>query len=205
MSLEITKVGVSLVPIVNEKPMPPEQYEALDDATKADIETRRDALQQEINTFLRQVRDINKESRDQINDLNRRVGLYVVGNKIDSIREQHAELPAVISYLDDVQDYILSHLEDFTEDGQKQEANPAAKSASKRPPDPFLKYRVNIVVDNTGCPGRAGGHRDQSHLLQHVRPHGAAGSVRHAADRFHDDRGRLLHQGERRISRRQRP
>jgi len=151
--LEISKMGVSVIPIVNEKPVPPEEYETLDDATKADIEARKDALQQEINAFVRQVRDINKESRDRINDLNRRVGLYVVDNKIDAIREQHATLSAVLSYLDDVQDYILSHLEDFTEDSQKQEANPAAKSNLEAPADPFLKYRVNIVVDNTDVHG----------------------------------------------------
>ena len=151
--LEISKLGVSLVPIVNDKPVPPEEYETFDDATKADIETRRDALQQEINAFLRQVRDTNKESRDRINDLNRRVGLYVVDNKIDAIREQHATLSAVISYLNDVQDYILSHLDDFTDDGQKQESNPAAQSNLEAPADPFLKYRVNIIVDNTDVQG----------------------------------------------------
>ena len=151
--LEISKLGVSLVPIVNDKPVPPEEYETLDEATKADIETRREALQQEINGFRSQVRDINKASRDRVNDLNRRVGMYVVDMKIDAIREQHATLPMVISYLNDVQDYILSHLDDFTEDGQKQESNPAAKSNLDAPADPFLKYKVNIIVDNTDVHG----------------------------------------------------
>jgi lon-related putative ATP-dependent protease len=151
--LEISKLGVSLVPIVNDKPVPPEEYETLDEATKADIETRREALQQEINGFLRQVRDINKTSRDRINDLNRRVGIYVVDMKIDAIREQHASIPPVISYLNDVQDYILSHLDDFTEDGQKQESNPGTKSNLEAPADPFLKYKVNIIVDNTDVHG----------------------------------------------------
>jgi lon-related putative ATP-dependent protease len=152
-SLEISKMGVSVVPIVDGNPVSPEQYQALDEAIKAGIETKREALQQEINAFLRQVRDINKASRDQINELNRRVGMYVVGMKIESIKEQHAHLPKVIGYLDDVQNYILSRLDDFTDDGQKQETPPTGKLSLEAPADPFIKYRVNIVVDNTDVQG----------------------------------------------------
>ncbi|MBM3792094.1 MAG: ATP-dependent protease, partial [Acidobacteria bacterium] len=75
-SLELTKVGVSLVPIIHGKTITAEQYEVLDEATKKEIEKRRGELQQDINAFLRQVRDINRESRDQVNGLNRKIGLY---------------------------------------------------------------------------------------------------------------------------------
>jgi predicted ATP-dependent protease len=131
----------------------PEQFEALPDKTKNDIDAHREALQQEINGFLRQVRDINKASRDRVNELNRRVGMYVVGMKIESIKEQHTGLPEVASYLESVQDYILSHLEDFTEDGQKQDAAAPPRPSLDPPADPFLKYQVNIVVDNTEVKG----------------------------------------------------
>lgn len=152
-ALEILKMGVSIVPIVDGKAVGPEEFEALNEAVKSGIETRRESLQQEINSFLRQVRDINKASRDRINELNRRVGLYVVGMKIESIKEQHQNLPKVVDYLEDVQDYILSHLDDFNEDGQKQEAAAPAKFSLEPPADPFVKYRVNIVVDNTHVQG----------------------------------------------------
>jgi predicted ATP-dependent protease len=152
-ALEISKMGVSIVPIIDGNTVGPEQFEALDEAIKSAIETRREALQQEINAFLRQVRDINKTSRDRIDDLNRRVGLYVVGMKIESIKEQHTTLPAVIAYLDDVQNHILSHMDDFNEDGQKQESPPQTKLSLEPPADPFIKYRVNIVVNNTDTLG----------------------------------------------------
>jgi predicted ATP-dependent protease len=152
-SLDISKMGVSLVPVVEGNPLTPEQFEALPDKTKNDIEGRREALQQEINGFLRQVRDINKTSRDRVNELNRRVGMYVVGMKIESIKEQHTGLPEVASYLESVQDYILSHLEDFTEEGQKQDSAAPTRPSLDPPADPFLKYRVNIVVDNTEVKG----------------------------------------------------
>ena len=87
----------TLVPIIDGAPVGPEQFEALDEEVKADIETRREALQQEINIFLRQVRDINKASRERIEELNRGVGQFVVGGKIEGIKEQYAGLPDVIA------------------------------------------------------------------------------------------------------------
>jgi predicted ATP-dependent protease len=152
-SLDISKMGVSLIPLAEGTPLSPEQYEALDPETKKAIEARRDALQPEVNAFLRQVRDINKSSRDRVNELNRRVGLYLVGTRIESLREQNANRSKVLAWLDDVQDYILSHIDDFTEDAQKQESAPTVKLSLEPPSDPFLKYKVNVVVDNTGVKG----------------------------------------------------
>ncbi len=151
--IEITKVGVSLLPIMEGKPISPEQYEALDAEAKQQIESRRAGLDQDVQTFLRQVRDVNKDSRDRINDLHRRMGLYVVGGRLEGIREQHAGFPPVISYLNDVEEHILSHLEDFTEDSAKPDSTAASQIRLEPPVDPFLKYKVNIVVDNTDLNG----------------------------------------------------
>jgi predicted ATP-dependent protease len=151
--VEITKVGVSLVPVLEGKPLSAEQYEALDAETRQQMDLRRSGLDQDIQTFLRQVRDLHKESRDKITELHRRVGLYVVGGRLEGIREQHAEFPSVIAYLKDVEDYVLSHLEDFTEDSAKPESGSAAQIRLEPPADPFFKYKVNIVVDNTDLQG----------------------------------------------------
>jgi predicted ATP-dependent protease len=149
--IEITKVGVSLLPMMNGKPISPEQYEALDQETRTQMDLRRAGLDHDIQSFLRQVRDVNKDSRDKMNELHRRVGLYVVGIRIDGIREQHAQFPQVASYLEDVQEYILSHLEDFTEDSAKQDSSMQIRLEPHV--DPFAKYAVNIVVDNTELKG----------------------------------------------------
>jgi predicted ATP-dependent protease len=151
--IEVTKVGVSLLPIMEEKPLSSEQYDALSAEAKKEIEVRRSGLDNDIQSFLRQIRDVNKESRDKINELHRKVGLYVVGIRIDGIRDQHAGFPQVIGYLQDVQEYILSHLEDFTEDSGKQDSSSSSQIRLEPPVDPFAKYSVNIVVDNTDLKG----------------------------------------------------
>jgi predicted ATP-dependent protease len=149
--IEITKVGVSLAPIQDGKPLSAEQFELLDAAAKNELEKRRSGLDQDIQSFLRQVRELNKESRDKISELHRKVGMYVVDARIDGIKEQHADFSQIISYLDEVQNYILSNLEDFIPDSAKQDASsPQVRLEST---DPFVKYDVNVVVDNTDLKG----------------------------------------------------
>ena len=152
-AVELSEVGVSLVPLLDDKPITPEQYEALEEKEKKGIEKKRGDLNSEIQSFLRQVRDINKDSRDKVAELRRRVGLYIVGIRIDEIKEQYSEFPEIVAYLKDVQDYILAHLEDFNESAQKQTASEAMQVLIESQEDPFLKYEVNIVVDNTNLKG----------------------------------------------------
>jgi predicted ATP-dependent protease len=151
--IEFTKVGISLLPIIEGKPISSEQYEALDQETKKQIEQRRSGLDQDIQAFLRQVREANKKSRDKINNLHRKVGLYVVGARLEGIKEQHAAFSQVVAYLKDVQEYILSHLEDFSEDSAKPDSENPSLLHLETAEDPFAKYTVNIVVDNTDLKG----------------------------------------------------
>lgn len=152
-NIEVTKVGVSLIPLIDGKPMTGEQYESLDPEAKKQIEQRRAGLEPDIQKFLRQIRDIAKDMRDQINDLHRKVGLYVVGIRIDGIREHYAEFPRIVGYLQDVQEYILSNLEDFSDDSGKQDSETSSPILLEPAIDPFAKYEVNIVVDNTELKG----------------------------------------------------
>jgi lon-related putative ATP-dependent protease len=152
-ALEMSKMGVSLVPILNGKPISPEQFEVLGEETKQEMEKRRTALQSDINNFLREVREVNKSSREKVNELNRGVGMYVVGVRVEEIKEQHSDIPQVVSYLGDVQDHVLSHLEDFSEKSQEPDASPATQLKLEYQADPYLKYKVNIVVDNTETKG----------------------------------------------------
>jgi lon-related putative ATP-dependent protease len=151
--IEITKVGVSLIPMMENKPISSEQYEALEPEAKKQIEARRAKLDLDIQSFLRQMRDRSKESQEKLSDLHRRVGLYVVGIRIEGIREQHSEFPAVVSYLQGVQEHILSNLEDFTEDSSKQNSTGSSQIRLEPQADPFAKYEIHIVVDNTDLQG----------------------------------------------------
>ncbi|MEJ2246955.1 MAG: AAA family ATPase, partial [Acidobacteriota bacterium] len=87
-AVEITEVGVSLVPLLKGKPIAQEQFEALNAGVKKRIEKKRENLNAEIQSFLRQVREINKTSRDKVGELRRKVGLYIVGIHVDEIKEQ---------------------------------------------------------------------------------------------------------------------
>ena len=198
-ALEMSKMGVSLVPILNGKPISAEQFEALEDETKQEMEKRRTALQSDINNFLREVREVNKASREKVNELNRRVGLYVVGVRVEEIKEQYSDIPQVVSYLDDVQDYMLSHLEDFSEKSQEPDASPAAQLKLEISGGTLPQVQGEHRRRQHRHQGRSGHHRNQSHLLQPLRPRRTPRTARDLFHRLHDGPRRLLRQGQRRI------
>src|SRR5439155_4499073 len=108
-AIELSKAGVALFPIADGKRISPEQYAKLDEQSREEIESRQEAVQPDINVFLRRAQEINKASREKVNELRRRIGMYVVGDKIEGIKALNAGLTRVQAYLDEVRDQILSH------------------------------------------------------------------------------------------------
>lgn len=83
-----------------------------------------------------------------------RMGLFVVGAMIDEMQERYRDYPAVVSYLEDVQNDILKNIEDFVSSGERPLESALRSQSSILNPeqqqDPFSKYRINVLVDNTG-------------------------------------------------------
>ncbi len=152
-AMDISEVGVTLVPLLDDKRISAEQYEALEEEVKKRLEKKRGALGPQIQKFMRQVREINKKSRKKVGELRRKVGLYIIGNHIDDIKEQYEGFQMVVSYLENVQEYVLAHLEDFIEEDPKPDSKESVQTLMESQEDPFLKYEVNIVVDNTELNG----------------------------------------------------
>jgi hypothetical protein len=99
-----------------------------------------------------------RAAQAQLHDLDRQEALYLVGGLIEDLTEKYRELPAIVSYLNAVEQDVLEHLELF----QPQAAGPAAPTPPGAPMPtpwaqelPFRKYAVNVLVDHrkdTGAP-----------------------------------------------------
>src|SRR5262249_4442937 len=152
-AVEITNVGVSLIPVVNGRQLSTEEYGELDADLRDQIEGRRNTLEEDVAAFMRSAREVNKLHRESLKNLNRQVGSYVVGGKLAEIKTAFAEYAAVTRCLDDVRDQILTHLGDFTSEAEPQESGEPQSLKLEAPVDRFVKYQVNVVVDNTGTEG----------------------------------------------------
>lgn len=151
LQVRVTKAGISLIAL-HEKgtPLTKEQFEALTEESRRKISHRRQELQLSVNAFLRKVREVTRDSRKRIEEAVRSVGLFVIENHFSDLQESFREYPEVLKFLHSVQQDILDHLQDFLgEDDKTQELGKQNALES----DPFAKYGINILVDNSELVG----------------------------------------------------
>jgi len=148
--IKSTRMGIETIPIVDGRPLTEKEYGKLGDADRESIEDRRSQLEPEVLDFARKVRAIEHETSQYVEQLRSDLGLAVVGHEIDPLLEQCKAHTEIVAYLSEVKSHILENLLDFveTEESQSEEAHFGAEGR-----DPFVKYKVNVFVDNTNAQG----------------------------------------------------
>ncbi len=145
--LQLTPMGLVLVPAPAGQPLQEEQIAALPPEQRQELEERRAALESDLKSSLKLIRTMEKEAQAALQDLDRRVGLYAVEHLMEDLLEKYQQLEEVSAYLKEVQEDILENLDLFRVQPQPQQSPlpmpPAAKDF------PFRKYQVNVVVDNS--------------------------------------------------------
>jgi lon-related putative ATP-dependent protease len=139
-----TKMGLMFFPVVNGKTIDDNEYEKLEADKKRDIERKRIELEPKIKEFFRNVRMIELERKKKIEEINKKIGLFVVGNRIDDLREKYRNFPKILSYIDDVKENILKNISDFLPPESEH-----TLTSQDQPPKGFIEYKVNVVVDNS--------------------------------------------------------
>ena len=100
-------------------------------------------LTDELVAIFKEIRNYEKQARDALVELDQGIIKPVVSERINEIRD-HYKNEKVNEYLNEVETSILDNLHLFQE-------KPEAKSLPILPTvgDPFLEYRVNVLVDNS--------------------------------------------------------
>jgi len=161
-----------IVPLVGGEPINPENYEQLSDEQKREIEEKGQELREDLNLAVKNVRDAEKQAKENIEDLNRRVADLAVGHLIEELRTRYGDNGRVVQYLDNAQNDIVENVEEFLSAGQQDQAPmlfgmrmPQTKS------DVYERYAVNLVVDNSeeeGAPVVVESNPTYSNLLGRI-------------------------------------
>lgn len=144
-ALQRTVSGLVMVPQKEGRNYTQEEYEALSKEEQEDLERVGKELTEKLNDVLRQVRDNEKATKDELSQLDRDIGLSAVGHHIEPLQEKYKDSEKVVKYLEAVKEDILLNVEDFKPQG------PAPQIAGIRLPrqEPsFERYEVNVLVDN---------------------------------------------------------
>jgi len=138
----------------------------LDIENMTEVEDQYDKLREALEQEVRTLRSGARQMYQRLNELEREVGLKVVGGLTDDFKERW-ENGEVHIYLDEVRDHISNNLELFLETETVPSANNGGSEMESTGEgtnlnivkgsrdDIFKPYRVNVILDNThtvGCP-----------------------------------------------------
>ncbi len=145
-----TPVGFVLAPLEGEKVLPPDEFERLSEERRRQIEAESVALREQLRRILDQVPDWERENREKLKRLDSEVTVAAVGKLIDGLRRTYEALPAVLGYLDALQQDVIEHVDDFRSSSEGPSISlagvPLTGIAGAHAS--FRRYGVNVLVDH---------------------------------------------------------
>lgn len=156
-AVKMTNSGIYFVPIVDGEVVEENDYNNLEEEVKEQLTEVTDEIQDEVTETMKVLRNLEKNAKQKIEDLDYKIGLFAVGHHISSLKEKYKEFERVIKYLEAVQEDVLENIQEFLEyedEEEEQQVSPILPFVIKRNiEDVVIKYRVNLFVDNTDTKG----------------------------------------------------
>ncbi len=149
--LKKTAAGLVVVPGKDGKPMSQEEYDALPRETRHAMEQEMKLLQDKLSDAIREARNIEKETKEKINALDREAVQYVVNPLVGELLDKYREFKGVVEYLEDAREDILNNIDDFRP--KEEIALPLPGLKLPRPEPGFERYKVNVFVNNSSTEG----------------------------------------------------
>ncbi|MCL1996991.1 MAG: AAA family ATPase [Defluviitaleaceae bacterium] len=151
-----TNTGVYFMPIVDGKPITEEEFGELKDTKREEILEKSAKMHDNMTHIMGAIRELEVVAKTHFEELEFTRLLFVVGKTIGPLFERYIKSSDILSYLKEVREDILSNPDAFLDDPPAQEDDVLPLmpwSQKKDTEDPLIKYKVNIVVDNSSLQG----------------------------------------------------
>jgi lon-related putative ATP-dependent protease len=148
-----TPAGLGFAPVRDGEVIEPDNYSALSEEERSEIESKVSELQEELQQIMRQLPRMQREAQERMRKLNREMANLAVGGLLDDMRGKYKELPRVVSYLEAFESDVVENVRDFLPRDESDESSRMAGVLS-----PFgsgggdvrlRRYRVNVLVDHS--------------------------------------------------------
>ncbi len=150
-ALNVDQGGMMVIPAQKDgTPLTQEDIRSLSDEQRAKLRSKSEALQKEMSIAANKMQQMEKDLRSELKELDRNVTLNAVGHFIDDLKEKYRSHPAVVAYLQDVQDDVVRNIDDFKQKGAP--GGPLPFQIVTHAPS-FARYEVNVLIDNSKLKG----------------------------------------------------
>jgi len=153
-----SNTGIFFLPIIDGEVINEEQFDTLTQEQRDAISKKSESIQQRASDALREIKEYEKITKKDVEELDYSLGLLTVGHQMSDILDEFAGEPELLSHLKAVKEDILENLADFLNvDDQDDDAIQVVMPGmvKKTSEDILSKYKVNLLTDNsklTGAP-----------------------------------------------------
>ncbi|MCL2500147.1 MAG: AAA family ATPase [Defluviitaleaceae bacterium] len=152
-----TNSGIYFMPIIEGEVISEEQFDALTQEQRDGISVNSEAIQKRAAEVMRQIKEHEKTTKKDVEELEYALGLFTVGRYMNDIIETFADEPSLLTYLKAVKEDILENLAEFVSDENEEEQEAMQAFLpwynKKNSEDLLTKYKVNLLTDNTDLRG----------------------------------------------------
>ena len=147
--------GIYMMPIIDGKVIPEEEFDKLDETIKQEYETKSLIVQEQIMEAISTIKQIERQSDKKVSEWQSNVALLTVNAHINYIKSKYKRNKKINQFLNDVKQDVLNNVSYFLEEDKQNNNQQIQQNPLHKRPDPCLNYRVNLFVDNStreGCP-----------------------------------------------------
>jgi predicted ATP-dependent protease len=164
-----------IIPMIYGRPIMPDEYEKIPAEERQKIEAKRNILAKSIEDKLHEGQMLEKWEAEQIIDLEKQTAHFATEPLVTQLKEKYKDNSKIVEYLDNVLKDIAENHSIFKSDmittaqpalnipqeGMKQNEEESAAETFETTTiftqdeeiDTFLKYKVNLFIDNEKCDG----------------------------------------------------
>ena len=146
-----TENGVYMMPVLDGKTLVEEEFDELDESVKREFEERSNLVQEQIFQALAEIKTIEKEAEKKVEEWQSNIALMTINVHINSIKANYKRNKKISTYLDGIKKDILKNINFFLASDAELKANAQMQRGEVR--EPWLNYRVNLIIDNSNLEG----------------------------------------------------
>ena len=150
LMVQVSPMGAAVVPLVDGKPLPREEFLKLPEAEREKIEAGRLEMMKRVDETYSRLRDLEKEIGEKMRENDIKAGEFAITSPFEDMFKRYAEYPEIVDFLKEAKEHTLTKLDLFMQ-APMQPQIPGVPPAQQS--DPFMVYKINVFVDNSLATG----------------------------------------------------
>lgn len=145
--LKQTITGIAAVPLREGEPLKDKDYKKLSQEEKEELDEKQKEVREKLENILSKIRYIDKEAKQEIKELDKKVILYSIGHLVEELKEKYKNYRVIVDHLESIKKDIVQNVDSLKKSGSEQKL-PFSPPGGDQKKKVLRKYKVNLLVDN---------------------------------------------------------